>query len=149
MTHISSLSQEVECAYVVMVMAIYWMTAVIPMGITGLLPVIMFPMFGLVSVPDVATNYIKNVQLVLMGSMFVAIAIEQQNFHRRLALKSLLAIGTSPRRLLFGIMFISWFLSFWLPNVAVTAMMVPIVEALVRELVTAAKDRNKPPVTEV
>jgi hypothetical protein len=42
-----------------MVMAIYWMTAVIPMGITGLLPVIMFPMFGLVSVPDVATNYIK------------------------------------------------------------------------------------------
>ncbi|ELU15107.1 hypothetical protein CAPTEDRAFT_215953 [Capitella teleta] len=81
--------KKMQCGYVIIVMAIYWMTAVLPMGITGLIPVFMFPMFGVIGVMEVATNYIKNIHLLLMGSMFVAIAIEQHGIHRRVALGAL------------------------------------------------------------
>ncbi|ELT91674.1 hypothetical protein CAPTEDRAFT_166783 [Capitella teleta] len=124
-------------------MAIYWVTEALPMGLTGLLPVILFPLFGIASIPALATNYFKNIHLLIVGTMMIAVAIEKHGLHKRVALRALLLIGTSPRRLLIGVMFTSWFLSFWLPNIATVAMMVPIVDAVIRELTIAARANFK------
>lgn len=56
---VTLLLQEVQCGCVVILMAIYWVTEALPMGLTGLLPVILFPLFGIASIPALATNYFK------------------------------------------------------------------------------------------
>ena len=71
---------------------------------------------------------------MLLGGLTVAIAIETSQLHRRIALGTLKIIGSSPRRLMFGFMFISWFLSMWIANTAAAAMMIPIVLAVLEEL---------------
>lgn len=71
---------------------------------------------------------------MLLGGLTVAIAIETSQLHRRIALGTLKVIGSSPRRLMFGFMLISWFLSMWIANTAAAAMMIPIVLAVLEEL---------------
>ena len=76
----------------------------------------------------------KNTNFMLLGGLTVAIAIETSQLHRRIALGTLKVIGSSPRRLMFGFMLISWFLSMWIANTAAAAMMIPIVLAVLEEL---------------
>ena len=90
--------------------------------------------FKLKKASNVAVNYMKNTNFMLLGGLTVAIAIETSQLHRRIALGTLKIIGSSPRRLMFGFMFISWFLSMWIANTAAAAMMIPIVLAVLEEL---------------
>ena len=69
-----------------------------------------------------------------MAGLMVAISVEHSNLHRRIALKVLLLIGTSPRKLMLGFMLPTMFLSMWISNTATTAMMVPIVDAVLSQL---------------
>ncbi len=54
-----SVFQSAVCAYMVLLMAIYWVTEALPLGVTGLIPLFLSPMLGLMSVNDVAPNYMK------------------------------------------------------------------------------------------
>ena len=72
--------------------------------------------------------------MMFISGVIVAIAVEHSNLHKRVALKVLLLIGTSPRRLMLGFMLPTLFLSMWISNTATTAMMVPIVDAVLSEL---------------
>ncbi|KAK2715926.1 hypothetical protein QYM36_010483 [Artemia franciscana] len=124
-------------------MALYWMTEAIPLAITSLLPVIFFPLFGIMSTGAVCIAYMKETNVVFIGGMMVAIAIEHCNLHKRLALSVLLVVGTSPRWLMLGFMGTTMFLSMWICNTAATAMMLPIVEAVVDELYSDDKVENE------
>ena len=64
----------------------------------------------------------------------MAAAVEHVNLHRRIALNVMKVVGTSPRRLLLSFILPTAFLSMWISNVATTAMMVPIMEAVLIEL---------------
>ncbi|KAL5007228.1 hypothetical protein ScPMuIL_016034 [Solemya velum] len=127
-------SQEAKCAYGLVVMAILWITESLPLAVTALLPIILFPMLGVVKVSDVCSNYIKDSSMFGFGGLTIAIAVEKWNLHKRIALKALLLVGSEPKWLMLGFMLPTWFLSMWVSNTATTAMMIPIVGAVMEEL---------------
>ncbi|TDG46950.1 hypothetical protein AWZ03_006654 [Drosophila navojoa] len=80
---------------------------------------------------------------MFLGGLFVALAVEYSNLHQRIALGTILVVGCSPRRLHFGLSMVTCFISFWISNSAATAMMCPIVKAILMEMdAVSHKSRN-------
>uniref|UniRef100_A0A915B8K1 Solute carrier family 13 member 5 n=2 Tax=Parascaris TaxID=6254 RepID=A0A915B8K1_PARUN len=127
-------TKEMQGAYVVLLMGTLWMSEIIPLAITALLPVVLFPIFGILDAHEVSVVYLSDSNFIFVGSLIMAVAIESSNLHERIALRILLFTGSSPRWLMFGFQLSSALLSMWISNTATTAMMVPIAMAVIREL---------------
>lgn len=125
---------EARCGYVVILMVIYWMTEALPLAVTSLLPVALFPLFGVMSTESVSITYLKEANMMFFGGLVIAIAVEHCNLHKRIALRVMMICGTTPKWLMFGFMMTSMFMSMWINNTAATAMMLPIIEAVLDEL---------------
>ncbi|CAL1535204.1 unnamed protein product [Lymnaea stagnalis] len=136
-------SSEAKCAYVVILMAVYWITESLPVGVTALIPVFLFPFFEILSSNEVAAQYMNDVNMLFIGGLVMAIAIEYWELHRRIALKIMMMVGSEPRWLMLGMMLATWFLSMWISNTATTAMMVPIAEAIVVQINGTSKKIKK------
>ncbi len=113
-------------AAVVLWMAVWWVTEAAPLAVTAMMPLVLFPFFAIRGVTDVAPNDSNHMVFLFLGGFILALAVERSGLHRRLALAILDAIGTSPRRLVWGFLFSSAALSMWLSNTATTLMMLPI-----------------------
>ncbi|XP_028043818.1 protein I'm not dead yet-like [Bombyx mandarina] len=120
------------CAYTLMLMAIFWVTECIPLPVTSFLPILIFPMFGVMDTAKTCRCYMNDTIIMFLGSMMLAAAVEQSGLHKRLALWTIRAIGLSHYKLLFAISFITMFVSMWITNTAATTMMVPINSALLK-----------------
>lgn len=131
---IASNSKESKCGFVVVLMIIYWMTEALPLAVTSLLPVALFPMLGVMSTESVSVTYLKEANMMFFGGLVIAIAVEHCNLHQRLALRVMMICGTTPKWLMFGFMMTTMFMSMWINNTAATAMMMPIIEAVLEEL---------------
>lgn len=125
---------QARCAYPVMLMAVFWFTEAMPVGVTALLPVVLFPLLDVVKSSDISRLYMTDTNMMLFGSMMVAVSIEYWDIHKRIALKVLMIVGSEPRWLMLGLMLASWFLSMWISNMATAAMMIPITEAVLLQL---------------
>lgn len=85
--------QGARCAYVVVTMAIYWLLELLPLPVTALVPVVLFPFLGVLGTTDVCLCYFEPVNMLMVGGLIVAIAIEECGLHRRIALKIMLSVG--------------------------------------------------------
>ncbi|XP_077194482.1 solute carrier family 13 member 1 isoform X2 [Paroedura picta] len=130
-------TKEAECAYTLFVVAIFWLTEALPLAVTALLPALMFPMFGIMASKEVASSYFKDFHLLLTGVICLATSIEKWNLHKRIALKMVMLVGVNPAWLTFGFMTSSAFLSMWLSNTTAAAMVMPIVEAVAQQIISA------------
>ena len=115
-------------------MAIWWMTEAVPLAVTALLPVVLFPLLGIMSGREVAPLYFNHIIFLFVGGFMVALAMQRWNLHRRIALRLLLVFGGCPRCILTGFMLATAFLSMWISNTATTMMMVPIAMAIVAKM---------------
>ena len=106
--------------------AVWWLTEAIPIPVTSLLPVVLFPALGVTDVSGATAPYADPVVFLFLGGFLVALAIERWGLHRRIALHVILRAGRDPRRLLLGIMVATAGLSMWISNTATAMLMVPI-----------------------
>uniref|UniRef100_A0A3B3ZY92 Uncharacterized protein n=1 Tax=Periophthalmus magnuspinnatus TaxID=409849 RepID=A0A3B3ZY92_9GOBI len=127
--------QEASCAYVLIVTAIYWVSEAVPLGAAALVPAFLYPLFGVLKSSEVAAEYCKDTTLLLMGVICLAASIEKWNLHKRIALRMVMVAGAKPGMLVLGFMCCTVFLSMWLSNTSTTAMVMPIAEAVLQQLI--------------
>lgn len=123
-----------RCLYIVCVMTIYWVTEAIPLPITGMMPMVAFPLMDILDTDRVCTMYMKETMVMFIGGLVLAQAVEYCNLHKRMALKVISIIGCSQRKLNFGLTAVTMFVSMWISNTAAVAMMCPIMQAVLEEL---------------
>jgi sodium-dependent dicarboxylate transporter 2/3/5 len=113
-------------AAIAVLMAVWWATEAIPVAVTALLPLALFPLMDVTSFESAAVPYAnKNIYLFL-GGFILALGIENSGLHKRIALKMILAVGSSGARLVGGFMLVSALISMWVMNTSTTLMLLPI-----------------------
>ena len=123
-------------AAVAVVMAGLWVSELIPIAATALIPVAAFPLLGIMDSKSACAPYGNHMVFLFMGGFFLAVAMERWGLHRRIALWMILAIGLSPKRLVLGFMATTAFLSMWISNTATTLMIYPIALAVIMQFET-------------
>ncbi|WP_337996978.1 DASS family sodium-coupled anion symporter [Oleispirillum naphthae] len=117
---------------VTLLMATWWMLEAVPIAVTALVPLVLFPWLGVVPAKVVAPNYAGNLIWLFVGGFALAYAMESWNLHRRVSLLVLKICGTNPKMLILGFMVATGFLSAWMSNTACAALMMPIGMAIVK-----------------
>ena len=92
-------------------MAIWWCTEAVPVAVTALIPLVVFPLFGIGNIKVIATPYSSPIIYLFWGGFVLALAIEKWNLHKRIALMILTSAGHSGRSLIGGFMFASAIIS--------------------------------------
>uniref|UniRef100_A0A915HYN1 Uncharacterized protein n=1 Tax=Romanomermis culicivorax TaxID=13658 RepID=A0A915HYN1_ROMCU len=128
-------TKEIRCLYTIMLMSTFWFTEALPMAVTSLLPLVLYPILGVGKAKDVTKDYMKDPLFLFIGGYMLAIAVENCNLHKRLALGTLVMIGSDIKRILASLMLSTGFLSMWANNAACTAMMLPILRAILLEII--------------
>jgi solute carrier family 13 (sodium-dependent dicarboxylate transporter), member 2/3/5 len=116
-------------------MLTWWIAEVVPMGVTSLLPIMLFPLLGVLSLEKTCVAYSNRYVFLFLGGFLIALAMEKWNLHRRLALNIVNRTGTSANHIILGFMLASYFISMWISNTATTLMMLPIATSVVTLLV--------------
>lgn len=114
--------------------ATWWITEAIPIAMTSLLTIVLFPLTGALSLSETTASFGHKYIFLYIGGFILAIAIERWNLHRRIALSIINAIGTDMKKIVLGFMVATGFLSMWISNTATAVMMIPIGMAIVSQL---------------
>jgi len=121
-------------AAVAVLMATWWITDAIPLFATSLLPMVLYPLLGILAGTTTAPLYINSTIFLFLGGFLIALRKEKWNLHRRIALFIIRRVGGGPSRLILGFMVAAAFLSMWISNTATAIMMVPIGMAIVLQM---------------
>ncbi|XP_018320703.1 protein I'm not dead yet-like [Agrilus planipennis] len=127
-------SSTTRCLYVLLLMAGYWVTQCIPLAVTGLFPVVWFPLLGILDCSEVSKAYFSSANVIFVAGYIMVVSLESSGLSVRVALNWILLVGTSHRKLHLGLSLITMGISMFMVNTAVTAMMIPIVDACLQEL---------------
>ncbi|MBL8500256.1 MAG: DASS family sodium-coupled anion symporter [Nitrosomonas sp.] len=115
-------------------LAVWWATQAVPIHVTALLPVVLFPMLGILDFKESTLPYIDPIIFLLLGGFIMSIGISKWNLHRRLSLNVLNIFGNKPAAILAGFMGSTAFISAWISNSAAAIIMISIVTALIGEI---------------
>jgi solute carrier family 13 (sodium-dependent dicarboxylate transporter), member 2/3/5 len=121
-------------AAVALLMATWWITEAIPLWATALLPLLLFPLLGILQGKSTAPIYVNSTIFLFLGGFMIAMTMERWGLHKRIALFIIRAIGGGPARIVLGFMAAAAFLSMWISNTATAIMMVPIGLAIVSQM---------------
>jgi sodium-dependent dicarboxylate transporter 2/3/5 len=113
-------------ASVTMLMAAWWATEAVPVAVTALLPLILFPLLGVTDIKTTALPYANPNVYLFMGGFILALGIEASGLHKRLALQMLVLVGSSGAKLVGGFMLVSALISMWVMNTSTTLLLLPI-----------------------
>ena len=113
-------------------MAIWWATEAVPIAVTAMLPLVLFPLFGVSSIQEAATPFADKVIYLFLGGFIVAFAMQRWNLHKRIALTILQYVGGNGKSLVGGFMFVSAALSMWIMNTSTTMMLLPIAISVIK-----------------
>ncbi len=127
---------------VAVLMALWWITEIVPLAVTSLLPFILFPVLGVMNGKLVASNYFNDIIFLFLGGFLFALAMQKWNLHRRIALKLLMLVGNSPAKIMLGFMLATSFLSMWISNTATTMLMIPILMSIIVKLEEVNKNKS-------
>lgn len=117
-------------AGVVTWMAVWWISEAVPLAVTSLLPLVLFPLLGIDTMGGTATNYGKEIIFLFLGGFLLALALERAQLHRRIALRIIGRIGGTGPRLIAGMMVTSALLSMWMNSTSCVLVMLPIALSL-------------------
>ncbi|MDO5670645.1 MAG: DASS family sodium-coupled anion symporter [Corynebacterium sp.] len=113
-------------------MALWWVTEAAPIPVTSMLPLVLFPLFGMATMKEVAAPYADTVIFLVMGGVMLGLATEKSGLHIRIALLTVRAVGTKPSQIVLGLMIASAFISAWVSNTATAVIMVPIATSILQ-----------------
>lgn len=113
---------------------IWWMTEAVPIAITALLPLILFPLLGVMKMSEAAAPYANPIIFLFMGGFMIALALEKHRLHERIALNLIKFTGTSGNGIIVGFMLATAFISMWISNTATAMMMLPIAISVINLL---------------
>ena len=128
-----------KMAAIALLMACWWMCESIPIPATSLLPIALFPLFGVMPTGKATAPYASHLIFLFMGGFIIALAMQRWNLHRRIAMNIVKTVGFSPSRLIFGFMVATAVLSAFVSNTATAVMMMPIGLAIISHVVEEGK----------
>ncbi|GIS33349.1 MAG: hypothetical protein Ct9H90mP4_12630 [Gammaproteobacteria bacterium] len=121
-------------------MGTWWATEAVPVAITALVPLALFPLFGISSIEETAAPYANKIIYLFLGGFLIATAIQKWNLHKRIALFVLQYAGSSGRTMIGGFMLSAALISMWVMNTSTTIMLLPIGLAVVSVVKDTVKD---------
>jgi len=133
-------------ASIVVLMAIWWATEAIPVPVTALLPLALFPLLGVTSFKEAALPYANPNIYLFLGGFMLALAIERSGLHKRMALHMIIAAGSSGPKLIGGFMTVAALISMFVMNTSTTLMLLPIglaVCSVVANTIPGLTDKEK------
>jgi len=139
------ISWEIQAtAAVTILMIIWWVTEAVPIPATALVPLVGFPLFGVLTPAEACAPYADKTIFLFLGGFIIAASMQRWNLHRRIALSIILLTGTSPKQIILGFMVATAFLSLWISNTATAMMMIPIAVAIIGTIsVDAFKNKGE------
>ncbi|MFM1962031.1 MAG: hypothetical protein RLZZ172_876 [Bacteroidota bacterium] len=121
-------------------MITWWITEAIPMPAVALMPLVLFPLFGIAKISEAALPYANEVVFLFMGGFMIGLGIEKWNLHRRIALSIVSLTGTGGNGIILGFILSTGFISMWLSNTATAMMMYPIAASVISVVFAQQRD---------
>jgi solute carrier family 13 (sodium-dependent dicarboxylate transporter), member 2/3/5 len=129
-------------AGIILWMLIWWATEAVPAPVTGFLPLVLFPLIGVMSFETTAQNYAQPVIYLFLGGSVVMLAVQRSGLHLRMALAVFRLVGSNASVLIGTFMLTSALISMWVSNTATTLMLLPIAMSVIQVMRESRSDTD-------
>ncbi len=118
--------QQAQLLGIVTFLVVMWTNNALPLGVVSLLPILLFPAFGIIELKAVTPNYAKSIIFLFLGGFMLAIAMQKSGLHTQLSNRLLRIFPHTPRGIIYAMAIVSALLSSILSNTTITLMLMPI-----------------------
>jgi len=115
-----------KAAAVLLITALWWFTEIVPLTISSLLPLVLYPLLGVVKMSELASRYFSGTSFLFVAGFFIGLAIERWGLHSHFACCIVSRAGSRIEFLIAGFMVSVWLLSMWISNTATILCMIPV-----------------------
>lgn len=124
-------------------MGVWWAFESLPLQVTALMPLILFPLLGVIEIGIISKEYMNKVQFLFAGGFIIAIAIQKWGLHKRVALNILRLSGLNANNIIASFMLASALLSMWVMNTSTAIMLLPVAISVIKVITDTVKEIDK------